>query len=365
MALPFLARDSLVFVWFSASSFVHGLVLWYALYRTLTSIGDPYGTIIFTHPDHPGWKMETPKGRMLFYVLSVLYVCVLIFSRKAHNLGAVWPAFLKSAVTRAAVEYFDMTTLGDEELAAVKGERVLLGLHPHGIYPMAGVLTYAGASPFLHRHPWLRIRPCAASVLFRVPLIREYLLWTGHLDAGKRTMSRHMAKREDDLALVIGGEKEALLTMNGQEAILLHGRTGFVQLAARYGYHLVPSYAFGQNELYTVNRTLLGGLRAALQRSLKLSIPVFWGRCGTPMPHRVKVTLAVGKPIRVPEPATPGAEPDSALVERLHAEYVAEVQALFERHKEAAGYADRSLQIMAVRSGRAGRSGGGDAKKQQ
>jgi len=52
-------------------------------------------------------------------------------------------------------------------------------------------------------------------------------------------------------------------------------------------------------------------------------------------------------------------------VERLHAEYVAEVQALFERHKEAAGYADRSLQIMAVRSGRAGRSGGGDAKKQQ
>ena len=53
-----------------------------------------------------------------------------------------------------------------------------------------------------------QVRPCGASVLFRVPLIREYLLWTGHLDAGKRTLTKHMAAAKDDIGLVIGGEKE-------------------------------------------------------------------------------------------------------------------------------------------------------------
>ena len=66
------------------------------------------------------------------------------------------------------------------------------------------------------------------------------------------------------------------------------------------------------------------------------------------MPHPVKLTLAIGKPILVPKPKTPGAEPDPALVERLHAEYVEEMHALFERHKAAAGYADRTREVLAV-----------------
>ena len=121
---------------------------------------------------------------------------------------------------------------------------------------------------------------------------------------------------------------------------------------------MVPTYAFGQNELYTVNQTLFAGLRATLQRKLKVSIPIFWGAYGSPMPHPVQITLAVGNPIKVPKPPAPSTdkkapkwEPDPELVARLHAEYVAEVKALFERHKAAAGYADRSLKVVAAGGG--------------
>jgi len=290
-------------------------------------------------------------GRAAFYLVSAVYVGVVLTSRKSR-VGMRWPAFTSSFVTQAPIEYFSMDTAGDERLETVKGERVFLGLHPHGVYPVAGILTYAGASPLLKRHPWLRVRPCGADILFKIPLIREYLLWTGHLDASRKTLSKHMAKGVDDIGVVIGGEQEALLTANGQEAVVLLGRTGFVSLACQYGYHLVPTYAFGQNEIYTVNKGLFGGARAMLQRRFKMSIPIFWGVRGTPMPHPRKVTLAIGRPIKVPAPSSPGAEPDADLVERLHAEYVAELRRVFEESKAAAGYPERTLQVLEVQHGK-------------
>lgn len=347
-----------VFLFFSSTSFFHGYAILLGIYVALTAYFDTSGSIVFTHPDHPGFKLAVPKGRFFFVIFMIFYLGGMFFSRREHNLKSIWKAFTNSMVTRSGLEYFQAGTLGAEALDSIKGERVLVGIHPHGIYPVAGILAYAGSSPLLKRHPWLRIRPCAASIVFKVPLIREYMIWTGHLDASKRTMSKHMAKGVDDVGLVVGGEQEALLTRNGEETIVLEGRTGFVSLALQHGYHLVPTYAFGQNDLYTVNQSLFAGLRGMLQRKFKVSIPIFWGAYGSNLPHPVKLTLAIGNPIKVPKPPPPPAdkkapkwEPDPDLVAKVHAEYVAEVKALFERHKAAAGYADRELKVVAAKGG--------------
>jgi hypothetical protein len=37
---------------------------------------------------------------------------------------------------------------------------------------------------------------------------------------------------------------------------------------------------------------------------------------------------------------------DDALVDSIHAQYVAAIRQLFEKHKEAAGYGDRTLTII-------------------
>ena len=235
-----------VFWWFSGTLFVHGYALLAVAYIAL--------------------------GPHLFWACLLLYGLHVI-SGPEHSLRCEWRRFTNSFVTRAPLRYFGAQVLGADALDGVKGERVLLGIHPHGVYPIGGVLMYAGASPLLRRHAWLRIRPCSASVLFKVPLVREYLLWTGHLDASRRTVSEHMKRAADDIALCPGGEKEALATRNGQEKVLLLGRAGFVRLACMHGYHLVPTYAFGQNELFTVNTTLLAALRAAMQRRLKVCSP--------------------------------------------------------------------------------------------
>ena len=145
----------------------------------------------------------------------------MFLSKAEHTLSSSWPLFTRGFVPQAGLHYFNMRTLGAEELDAIKGERLVVGLFPHGVYPFAGMLTYAPRSPLLQQHPWLRVHPAGASVMWKIPLIREYLLWTGHVDVSRRTLSRLMEQGKEDLAILPGGEKESLATRNGQELVVL------------------------------------------------------------------------------------------------------------------------------------------------
>ena len=106
---------------------------------------------------------------------------------------------------------------------------------------------------------------------------------------------------------------------------------------------------------------------ARVSRFLRTSITVFWGRWCLPLPHRVPVTMARGKPIhvleRIKDPskeqvaktcawhffkALPRSSFVSVQIEELHAKVVAEVKKLYERHKAAAGpaFATKHLTVL-------------------
>jgi 2-acylglycerol O-acyltransferase 2 len=66
------------------------------------------------------------------------------------------------------------------------------------------------------------------------------------------------------------------------------------------------------------------------------------GRWGTPIPHPARLTVAVGAPMSLPRHDSPPEE----LVQQHLDRYIAELSALFERHKAAAGYKDLELRIL-------------------
>lgn len=159
-----------------------------------------------------------------------------------------------------------------------------------------------------------------------------------------------MAKKFEEgktLAIIPGGEAEAIRTENGRDLTILKGRKGFVSLALQYGIPIVPTYTFGLGEVYTTSKTALFAIRDVLQRKLRVAIPIYWGVGGSPMPKQVPLFFAIGNPIQVP--ANPSKErPADALVDEFHAKYVEALEALFKQHRAAAGYADRELDVMAV-----------------
>ena len=151
-------RNCAMFMFFSGTLFVHGFVLLGGLYQIL-----PFPA---------------------FAAVAILYFASALTSRAQKTGHWRSSTFLKSDVLRAPIEFFRMSVVGAERRFKLKPtERSLWCLHPHGIFPMSGLMLYSGASPLRKLFPWLLVRPCAASVMFKIPFIREYLLATGHLDA--------------------------------------------------------------------------------------------------------------------------------------------------------------------------------------
>eukprot|EP00957_Ditylum_brightwellii_P108809 8300098-Ditylum_brightwellii.AAC.1 len=77
-----------------------------------------------------------------------------------------------------------------------------------------------------------KTRTLAASILFRLPLVRELSLWTGCIDA-RRNVAEHALDGGHSLVIIPGGEAEQIRTTHGKEIVYLSKRKGFVKLAMR------------------------------------------------------------------------------------------------------------------------------------
>jgi 2-acylglycerol O-acyltransferase 2 len=66
------------------------------------------------------------------------------------------------------------------------------------------------------------------------------------------------------------------------------------------------------------------------------------GRWGTPIPHRSRMTVVLGAPLRLPRHDSP---PDDVVQAHLD-DYVAALEAIFHRHRAAAGHARTVLRVM-------------------
>lgn len=255
-------------------------------------------------------------------------------------------------------------------------DRHVFAVHPHGIHCWALGVFAGTTSPVYDAYPGLSAKGIVASVMFCLPVVRELFLLLGYRDA-RRSSADRILQEGHSLFLCTGGESESLETEPGRDAACLEGRYGFVRLALKHGAHLVPVYAFGQNDLFHTLR-VLPGVRKWIQKRLHLALPIFWGRGFTPMPLRRRVTVVVGNPVRVPAPdaSWERGEPPRDLVVEYHkrcvraplarcpcprplprstltvmlcrVRYVDALQAMFERHKGSIPrMASRTLEILA------------------
>ena len=223
-------------------------------------------------------------------------------------------------------------------------EQYIFASFPHGAYTIQHLLTMTDGVGFLTDvYPAPR-RDLVASVLFQIPLLREFVIALGNVDASSAT-AKYNIRQGRSLQIFVGGEREQLMTENGKHCIFLMQRKGFIKLALMNDIKIVPMYAFGEESAYKVlNWPLLRAVQNWLQRNLKMGIPVAFGRWCTLVPFTDKpLHIEIGKPIEY-KASKKGLTIDEQ-IDEYHSQVVAEMRRLFDRTKAKHGEHDAELHI--------------------
>ncbi len=248
-----------------------------------------------------------------------------------------------------AEKYFGLKTIVEDEQELLqmtkKNRGTIYALEPHDVLPFAAF----SLNPIINRIPGGRnICFLVSSANFRIPFLRQIYSWVGSLPADKETfLSRLEAGKS--LCICPGGVQE-ILNMDPRHkprdlVLYLRKRKGFIKLALQTGSPIVPVFCFHLDESYRICWLPRGKLMEAFSRWAGYFPLLYWGRWnilqGIPRPN--KLTVVIGLPIHVPKE---GSHVLIESVDKYHGIFLKELEALFERHKEAEGYGGTHLKIV-------------------
>jgi Diacylglycerol acyltransferase len=250
---------------------------------------------------------------------------------------------------KAIFDYFPMTCLpANDKVKLDPNKQYIFGVHPHGIhcFPLAFLASpdtpfdrlfpgFVYGSKVTPKHP---LTGLAATIMFKIPVVREFFLTFGYIDAS-RPVAEAALKAGKSLFVCTGGEEESMYTNSNEDVLVLKHRKGFVRLALSHGADLCPIFGINNAETFRTYSVAME-FRMWVQKTFKIALPIFHGRWGTPLPYPVPLQVVVGEPIQVPKPIKPGENPDSKLVDQYHLMYIERVKELH------AKFSDRPLKIV-------------------
>ncbi|KAF2015756.1 DAGAT-domain-containing protein [Aaosphaeria arxii CBS 175.79] len=241
--------------------------------------------------------------------------------------------------------YFPMRLHRTQELEPTR--KYIFGYHPHGIISHGAFAAFATeALGFGQLFPGITNTLLTLDSNFRLPLYREYALRMGLASVSRESIQNILSRGGTNgegmgraVTIVVGGAREALEARPGHLRLVLKRRKGFVKLAIQSGADLVPVVAFGENDMYDqfdlTKRPLFKKLQMIVKTVFGFTAPLFHARgifnydVGL-MPYRTPINIVVGKPILVKQES----HPDQATIDELHAQYVAELQKLWDNWKD-------------------------------
>ena len=276
--------------------------------------------------------------------LAVLYAVWFVMTRRDKRLSRQWGSTHLMKVLGACAR-LALGALGvhlsirwdglPEGACPTPAERLstsdaaMFSIMPHGAYPLS---MLALAVPRFRTEPRLmtwRLRLAGASVLYDIPVVRELLLLLGGREATESTMRGAFA---DGCSVAVnpGGIFEQVHTDHKQERVFVQARLGFLRIAMAAGKPVIPTYCFGENQLFHTY-AFARPLQKWLLRKTRVGLPLFTGAWGLPFgaPLPTKTALVVGREVAV---GPPNPSPTDEQVEEVFGRYVAEVRRLFDAH---------------------------------
>uniref|UniRef100_A0A0A1WSL7 Acyltransferase n=1 Tax=Zeugodacus cucurbitae TaxID=28588 RepID=A0A0A1WSL7_ZEUCU len=284
-------------------------------------------------------------GSLLVKTVICVYIIYILINYHVYHSAydGNGPVFLRSKYFFGFMRgYFPVEIRKTAEIPP--NRNYILAYFPHGLLTIGlSINLLHDIQPFLRLFPGIRPKVATLNVNFWTPVLREIWRWFGYIPVSKQSLLYYLNKSNDAehpdnvdgytsymVGLSVGGAQESQLTEPGKYTILLKKRFGFVKLAIQTGSPIVPSFGFGENDLYTI---LDKSWFRPIQRFHKKYfgyVPVLMkGRFNFVLPYKKRVTLVVGSPIDVKRTTNP----DPAYVAEIHAKVIEAVREIFETYK--------------------------------
>ncbi|XP_068103746.1 diacylglycerol O-acyltransferase 2-like isoform X2 [Hyperolius riggenbachi] len=219
----------------------------------------------------------------LWLISAVYFSWVLLDWNTPENGGRRSEWVRNWSIWKHFQEYFPIQLVKTHNL--VPGRNYIIGSHPHGILCIGAFCNFVTESTgFSQKFPGIRPHLATLAGLFRLPILREYLMSGGLCPVNQKAIGYTLSQkgRGNAVVIVVGGAAEALFSHQGATTIILNRRRGFVRLALEHGADLVPSYSFGEIDLYQQIHFSEGSfLRAAqckIQKCIGFAPCFFYGR---------------------------------------------------------------------------------------
>ena len=159
----------------------------------------------------PSSQCSLLVGLLFAYLPSYLDGSQLCVS--ARDGSRFWPALALWPGWRRLLAYFpaSVRVAGGFDFAATagRGGQFVFAMHPHGALSVDHALVFTDAVGFMSKVAPLPRRDLGASVIFRIPGLRELCLWLGVVDAGAATALKVPSQRYS-MQLYPGGLQEQL-----------------------------------------------------------------------------------------------------------------------------------------------------------
>lgn len=275
------------------------------------------------------------------------YVIYVLFSNAATSGQLTWRSNLIRSlpIWSLFASYFPARLHRSSPLPSTR--KYIFGYHPHGIISHGAFAAFGTeALGFSQLFPGITNTLLTLDTNFRVPGYREYALLMGLASVSRESCENILSRGGHNsegmgraITIVVGGARESLDAQPGVLRLVLKRRKGFVKLAIRAGADLVPTLAFGENELYDQvqpeDHPFIHKAQLVLKKLLGFTVPLFHARgvfnydVGM-MPYRRPLNIVVGHPIKVEQ----AKEPDSAYVDEIHQRYTKELERIWHAWKD-------------------------------
>lgn len=181
----------------------------------------------------------------------------------------------------------------------------------------------------------------AAGAVLATPVVKHVIGLFELVDASAKSLKKRLWKggMAGTTVLYPGGIAELFMCSETEEVLYLQERKGFIKLALREGADIIPLYFIGNTSSLSIPKV---PFLETLSRKYQVSLTIFWGRWGLPIPRANKVIYVRGTPLGMPYIP----EPTDDDVDKWHKKYISEVTRLFDKYKvKSPQYKNRKLII--------------------